>query len=136
MVFALGVGSWWLSEEAERIPPYTFLAPVAVFVTWQIILWRTWGELGIAAGQSRLSVPLLGIVGAMRMSADQSLAESGVQALYVIWHVLLGLAVWRAAFRPDRPAMSSLQRWVVVGWVGWLLLAPARGVVVGDRVGR
>ena len=122
MVFALGVGSLWFGKE-ERIPAYTFLTPIAVFILWQIVLFTIWGEPGVATGQSRLSAPLLGIVGAMRVAADQSLAESGVQALYVIWHVLLGLAVWRTAFGPDRPTMSPLQRWVFVGWVGWLLLA-------------
>ena len=112
LLIAVAAGLIWLyylrsnpSSIRERIPWFYFTLPVCVFVLWQVILWRTWGQFPVLTGTSSSGgPPSKGLFDAW----NQVAANGGAQKWKWILEVILLFSIWGYALVSIKRSSASL----------------------------
>lgn len=55
-----------LRKKAAPVRWYYFTAPLAVFIVWQLLLFKNWGEIPVLAGSVNIGTPLSGFLSFFR----------------------------------------------------------------------
>ncbi|HEX8616711.1 MAG TPA: hypothetical protein VF911_03900 [Thermoanaerobaculia bacterium] len=128
LVLAIGIAVAWVWSRPQHLPRIVFVAPLAVYGLWQIVLTLHWGISPLQAGAQDLTLPFTGYARVLYESRSfrrlHRLHFS--QALYLGIVAILTLLSWR------KPRIAPLfgSR---IAWLGYLALASTLPHAIWDE---
>lgn len=119
LIFAIAIGAVWLRRRA--VPIYTFVAPGALYVVWQIVLRMRWDTIALLTGTPDRTLPFAGYLAVFAASLPRRTVLDRLHFMECIfWALLVAtvIVVWRRA--------SARAEWRVT-WIAYLALAAMLG---------
>ena len=119
LLVAVAIGLVWLRRRA--VPAYIFIAPGALYVTWQLVLSSWWNRMPLAAGTPDRTAPFAGYIHVLADSMSRRTVLDRTHFAECIFLALLlvtVIVVWRQS--------QARAEWRFA-WLGYLTLAGMLG---------